>query len=487
MEKRYIIALDEGTTSARSVVYDIKTDKITAISNQKFKQYYPKNGWVEQDPIDIWNAQKKTLNDVLSTININEVIGIGITNQRETVIAWNKETGEPIYNAIVWQCRRTSEMIDNIPKNIKTKIKNKTGLIPNAYFSASKIKWILDNVPKAKELAKKNQLCIGTVDSFLAYKLTGEFVTDTTNASRTMIFNINTLKYDKELLEYFGIPESCLPKVVDSNYEVGNCLEYPFPLCGIIGDQQSSLVGQACLKPGMAKATYGTGCFILMNMGQIAPKSKNMLSTIAYTINGKTYYALEGSVYSACNAINCLKDNLGLYDNVNDTAQICNSVSSTEGVYFVPAFTGLGAPYWTDNTRGAIFGMSLATNKKHIIRACFESIAYNTAIIINDMSNNEISIKELHVDGGGSKNTFLCQFQADILKKNILKSAISDSTAMGAVYMVGLSKKIFNLTKIQENYKVENTFKPTISKAKKDELLEGWNKAVETTIKHGIN
>lgn len=487
MEKRYIISLDEGTTSVRTILYDIHKKQIVAKVQKPFPQYYPRPGYVEQDANEIWLAQKSTLDEVLKNINPQEVIGIGITNQRETVIAWDKTTGKPIYRAIVWQCRRTSDEINDINPSMKTKIKNKTGLIPNAYFSASKIKWLFDNVPKVKALAEKNELCIGTVDSFLAFKLTGKFVTDTTNASRTMLFNINTLKWDKELLSYFKIPESCLPTVVDSNEEIGDCLEYPFPLCGIIGDQQSSLVGQACIRKGMAKATYGTGCFVLLNIGTEVIKTKKMLCTIGYTINGKTTYALEGSVYSACNAIDWLKNNLGLYDDVNQTASMCNMVESTDNVYFVPAFTGLGAPYWNDNAKGTILGLTLGTTKNHIVRACIESIAYNTNSVIQEMINSDnINIKELHVDGGGSKNTFLLQFQADILQRNILKSSFSESTAMGAIYMVGLCKKIFTLKTIEYSYLVSASYKPTKTRSERDKLVNGWNNAVKTAINHKI-
>ena len=486
MDKKYIIALDEGTTSARSVVYDIIKNEIVTISQLPIKQYYPNAGWVEEDANEIWKTQKQTLDNVLKEIDPSEIIGIGITNQRETVVAWDKATGKPIYNAIVWQCRRSSNIIDKIPTDMRRKIKTKTGLIPNAYFSASKIKWIFDNVPEARLLAKKNQLCIGTIDSFLAFKLTGLFVTDTTNASRTMLFNINTMSWDPTLLEYFNIPISCLPVVVDSNFEIGMCKEYPFPLCGIIGDQQSSMVGQACLKKGMAKATYGTGCFILLNIGDKVIKSNKMLCTVGYTINGKTTYALEGSVYSACSSVDWLKNNLNLYENVKDVSDICESIESTNNVYFVPAFTGLGAPYWNDNCMGTMVGLTLATTKNHIIRACIESIAYNTYSVINEMTSNDLNIKELHVDGGGSKNNFLLQFQSNILQRKIIKSKFSESTAMGAIYMVALCKKLYTTKNIDENYAIENTYIPKIKLSERNKLFDGWENAVKTTIYHGI-
>ena len=485
MKKRYVISLDEGTTSCRTVVYDIKTQEIVLKEQKSFAQYYPHPGWVEQDPNEIWKTQKSTLDKVLKTINPEEVIGLGITNQRETVIAWDKATGKPVYNAIVWQCRRTSADIDNISPSMKNKIKNKTGLIPNAYFSASKIKWLFDNVPAVRLLADKNQLCVGTVDSFLAYKLTGHFVTDTTNASRTMLFNINTLEWDDELLKYFNIPKSCLPTVVDSDQNLGMCTNYPFPLCGIIGDQQASLVGQSCIRKGMAKATYGTGCFILLNAGNEVVKTQKMLCSVGYTIHGRTTYVLEGSVYSACSAIDWLKSNMNMYKNVQETADICNNVKSTDGVYFVPAFTGLGAPYWNDNAKGAILGLTLGTTKDHIIRACIESIAYNTNDVIQEMTNfDNALIKELHVDGGGSKNKFLLQFQADILGETIIKSKFTESTALGAIYMVLLSQNLFSLKDIENNYRIEAFYTPTKSTAERNALISGWENAVRTTIHH---
>ncbi len=484
MEKRYIIALDEGTTSLRAILYDTKTNDIVHTEQMPFKQYYPKSGWVEQDAEEIWNYQKKTLDDLITNANISpdSIIGLGITNQRETVVAWDRTTGKPIHRAIVWQCRRTAKYIEKLPKNIVRKIKNKTGLIADAYFSASKMKWIIDNIPKANKLIAKKELCIGTIDSFLAFKLTGKFVTDTTNASRTMLFNINTMDWDKELLEYFGIPRHTLADIVSCNEDIGQCLDYPFSLCGMIGDQQSSLFGQACLKKGMTKATYGTGCFILMNVGAERVKNKTTLCTIGYTIDSKTTYALEGSVFSACNAINWLKHNLGLYDDVRETSDICYSTPDNDGVYFVPAFTGLGAPYWDSFARGTITGMTLATNKAHIIRACIESIAYNTYSIIKTMSNKTIPIKELHVDGGGSKNEFLLQFQSNMIQRNVIKSYQVESTALGAIYMVALSKKVMTLQDITKLYKVKNIYKPNMSRYTRDQLFDKWENAVKTTI-----
>jgi len=485
MNKKYIIGIDAGTTSVRTILYDTVKNEIVYKSQLSFKQYYPKNGWVEQDANEIWSCQKKTLDDTLNQISSSEVFGIGITNQRETVVAWDRSTGKPIYNAIVWQCRRTSKMVEKLPLYIKKKIKAKTGLIPNAYFSATKIKWILDNVPSAKKLLAKNQLCFGTIDSYLAFKLTGKFVTDTTNASRTMLFNIHTMQWDDELLEYFKIPLDSLPKIIDSNFEVGNCVDYNIPLCGIIGDQQSSLVGQACLKKGTAKATYGTGCFILLNIGKDIVKTKDLLCTVAYTINGKTTYALEGSIYSACNSIDWLKNNLQLFNDYSEIDKMCNSLNSNDDVYFVPAFTGLGAPYWDDNSKGTLLGLTLAHDKRHIVRATLESIAYNTYSVIKEIIKKGINVKELHVDGGGSKNQFLLQFQSNILQRNIIKSKVSESTAMGAIYMVGINKKIFTLKQIENNYKQEKIYTPALTLSERNKLYKGWEIAIKTTKYNG--
>ncbi len=484
MEKKYIIALDEGTTSVRSVLYDVTTHQIVAISQKPFKQFYPKSGWVEQDANEIWTKQIQTLDELITSNNIDpdSVIGLGITNQRETVVAWDKTTGEPIYHAIVWQCRRTSDYIDKIPNTIKRKIKDKTGLIADAYFSASKMKWIIDNVPTAKKLLQKQNLCFGTIDTYLAFRLTGKFVTDTTNASRTMLFNINTMQWDNDLLEYFKIPRHTLAQVVSCNEIIGQVKGYPFELCGMIGDQQSSLVGQACFKKGMTKTTYGTGCFILMNVGNERIKSKSTLCTIGYTIDGKTTYALEGSVFSACNAIDWMKNNLGLYEDVATTSDICEKLDGNGDVYFVPAFTGLGAPYWNSYTKGSILGMTLATTKDHIIRACIESIAYNTYDIIKAMSNKQISIQEVHVDGGGSKNRFLLQFQSNIIQRPVIKSMESESTALGAIYMAGLAKKIFTVNDIANLYQIKQTYKPNISRHNRDILMSKWDNAVKTVI-----
>ena len=480
--KKYIIGIDEGTTSCRSVLYDITKNEIVDISSCSFKSIYPKSGWVEQNAEQIYRCQLKTIKNLISKVGEKNIIALGITNQRETVVAWNKQTGKPVYNAIVWQCRRTADFIASIPQNMLSKIKQKTGLIADAYFSASKIKWLIDNVPEVNNLLKQDNLCIGTMDSFLAYKLTGKFVTDTSNASRTMLFNIHTLDWDDELLNYFNIPRSALPKVISSSEIVGNVLKYNFPLASIIGDQQSSLFGQGCFDLGKAKATYGTGGFIFLNTGKKPIIIDKLLSTVAYTINNQTYYALEGSIYSASSTVNFMKDNLGFFFNPADTASMAKSVKNTNGVYFVPAFTGLGTPYWNSNARAIICGINFDTKPEHIVRAGLESMAYNTKDILDCMLKNDISIKELKVDGGCSKNTFLLQFLADITNVKVIKNKESEATAMGAVFLAGLATKTFNLSGIKKIIKSSDIYKTNMSQNVRDWLYFGWKNAVDMAL-----
>ncbi len=475
---RYIIGLDEGTTSARSVVFDVKTKKIIATEKATFSQIYPKVGWVEQDAEEIAKAQFSTLKKVLKNLPLKEVIGIGITNQRETIVAWDKNTGKPIYNAIVWQCRRTSDDIEKLSNNTKKLIKDKTGLIPDAYFSASKIKWIIDNVKDAKKLINARRLCVGNINTYLAYLLTGEFVTDTTNASRTMLFNIHSLDWDSELLKIFGVPREILPNIIACDKIIGPCKDFAnIPLCGMIGDQQSSLFGQSCISIGMAKSTYGTGGFTLINTGKKIHLSDKLLSTVAYTIGDKTTYAIEGSIYSACSTLEWLQNSLGLIDHPATANRLALTLKDNDGVYFVPAFTGLGAPYWNDNTRGTIVGLSFNSTKAHICRSVLESIAYNTRAIVDEMTK-EVKIKELRVDGGGSNNTFLLQFQADMINKNIVKGESSEATAMGAIYMAGLATKTFTIEDIKNMYKEEVCYTPKMKRTQADKYYDGWNKAV---------
>ena len=487
--KRYILGLDEGTTSARTLVYDANTNTIINTTNEKFKQYFPQPGWVEHDANEIWTVMQRTMNKAIkdSGINPEEIIGIGITNQRESIVAWNKETGESICPSIVWQCRRTKDYCDSIKHSIRKYIKKNTGLIVDPYFSATKIKWILENNKTAQALLKENKLCIGTIDSYLSFKLSkGEmFITDTSNASRTMLFNINTLTWDKKLLNYFGIPESILPTVVSNGKQLGVAhTKYgDFPIGAILGDQQSSLFGQGCFTKGLAKATYGTGCFILSNTGDTPINNKKMLSTIAWTINGKTTFAQEGSIFNAGTVVNWLIDNLKVLESNKQSSEICSSITSTNGVYFVPAFTGMGAPYWSADSTGSITGITRGTTKNEIIRAGLESMAYNTYDIVSSMESENIAIKELRVDGGVTRNEFLMQFQADILGKKIVKPASTECTALGAIYMAGLSLGHFkSLKEIQTKIEIKTEYKNTMKQSTRESLLDGWHKAVRKTI-----
>ena len=487
--KRYILGLDEGTTSARALVYDAVDNSIINITNEKFKQYFPNPGWVEHDANEIWEVMQRTLNKAIkdSGIKHEEIIGLGITNQRESIVAWNKDTGESICPSIVWQCRRTKDYCDKIPSKMRRYIKENTGLIVDPYFSATKIKWILDNSSKANQLLEKNKLCVGTIDSYITFRLTkGEkFITDTSNASRTMLFNIKTLKWDEKLLKYFNIPENILPEVVSNGKPLGIAhTKYgDIAIGSILGDQQSSLFGQGCFSVGLAKATYGTGCFILSNTGDNIAENPKMLSTIAWTINNKTTYAQEGSIFNAGTVVNWLIDNVGILKSNKESSDICNSLSGTNGVYFVPAFTGMGAPYWNSTSTGSIVGLTRGTTKNEIIRAGLESIAYNTCDILTCMENKKLSIKELHVDGGVSRNDFLMQFQADMLGKKVVKPSSTECTALGTIFMAGLSLGHFkSLTEIKSKVQISKVYKNTFSTKQREDLLNGWHKAVKKTI-----
>lgn len=493
MQKRYIIALDEGTTSCRTLIYDTLTQKIVAVKNKPFEQIFPHEGWVEHNATEIWNAQFSTLVEACGAVpgfKFSQVYGIGITNQRETVVAWDRRTGEPICNAIVWQCRRTAKMIEEtLSVTQKNNITEKTGLIPDAYFSGSKIAWILDNVDGARQLADDGNLMVGTIDTWLIYKLTdGEtFVTDVTNASRTMLFNIHTLDWDEELLGYFNIPRNILPGVVMSSGVVGSAkiFEQSIPISGIAGDQQSALFGQCCFNRGEAKNTYGTGCFILMNTGSVPMKSKNrLLTTIAWGVDGQITYALEGSIYNAGASVQWLRDQLGFIKNSEDSEKCALEVNDTEGVYVVPAFTGLGAPYWDMNARGIITGLTRGANKNHIVRATLESIAYSAKDIFEAMeSDSGIDLQTLRVDGGASKNDFLMQFQADLLGCELQRPASIESTALGAVYLAGLSTGAFrDYDDIRHINEIQKTFNRTMSKKDIKTRLDGWHKAVKLAL-----
>lgn len=493
MEKfmsKYILGLDEGTTSARTLIYDVESNEIINITNEKFTQYFPKPGWVEHDANEIWDVMMRTMHKAIKDTGIKhkDIIGLGITNQRESVVAWDKTTGESICPSIVWQCRRTEPICEKIPKRMRKYIKKTTGLIVDPYFSATKIKWILEHSKKAQKLLKEDKLCVGTIDSYLTFRLTNgeKFITDTSNASRTMLLNINTLTWDDRLLKYFGIPRNILPEVVSNGSILGTAHTKvgDIAIGSILGDQQSSLFGQGCFEKGLAKATYGTGCFILSNSGETPIATDKMLSTVAWTINGKTSYALEGSIFNAGTVVNWLIDNLKVMESNKQSSEICSSLENgTEGVYFVPAFTGLGSPYWSATSTGTITGITRSTTKDHIIRAGLESMAYNTYDIVTNMESKGISIKELHVDGGVSRNEFLMQYQSDILGKKVIKPSSSECTALGTIYMTGLSLGYFkSIRDIKSRIKYVKTYTNTFNSKKRQNLLKGWHDAVKRTI-----
>lgn len=487
--KRYIIGLDEGTTSARTLIYDIKTNKIVSIVNEKFKQYFPKPAWVEHDANEIWDVLEKTMYSAIkeAKIKFEDIIGIGITNQRESIVAWNKKTGKSVCPSIVWQCRRTSAYCASLKNNLKKYIKKSTGLIVDAYFSATKIKWLLENNSKVKKLLDEDNLCIGTMDSFIAYKLTNgeKYITDTSNASRTMLFNINTLNWDNKLLKKFNIPKSILPEVVSNGHELGMAHTKlgDIPIGSILGDQQSSLFGQGCFEKGLAKVTYGTGAFILSNTGDTPIHNKKMLTTIAWTINSKTTYALEGSIFNAGTVVNWMIDNLQILESNKISSDISNNLSDTNEVYFVPAFTGMGAPYWSSNSKGAIVGLTRGTTKDHIIRAGLESMAYNTYDIIKCMQDKDINIKELRVDGGVSRNDFLMQFQSDILAKKVVKANSSECTALGTIYMTALALGYFkSISDIKKIIVPSKVYTNKLNQNVRHQLIDNWHKAVKQTL-----
>ena len=493
MEKKYIVALDQGTTSSRAVVFD-KNGDIVSVSQKEFTQIFPKSGWVEQDPMEIWACQSGVMREAIEMTSINpkEIAAIGITNQRETTIVWDKNTGKPIYNAIVWQCRRTSKICDELKmKNLEPVIKEKTGLIIDAYFSATKIKWILDNVKGAREKAERGELLFGTVDTWLIWKLTNRkvHVTDYSNASRTMMFNIKELKWDEDILEELNIPMSMLPEVKPSSYIYGNTdihiLGEEVPIAGCAGDQQSALFGQTCFEKGSAKNTYGTGCFLLMNTGDKLVKSKNgLLTTIAWGIGDEVTYALEGSIFMGGASIQWLRDDLRMLKHASDSEDYANKVEDTNGVYVVPAFTGLGAPYWDMYARGTILGLSRGAKKEHIIRATLESIAYQTKDVLSAMEeDSNILLKDLRVDGGASKNNFLLQFQSDILNVNIHRPKIVETTALGAAYLAGLAVGFYkDFESIKSNFKSDKNFIPHMEEEKRKKLYKGWKKSVSRAL-----
>ena len=489
--RKYIIALDQGTTSSRAIVFD-KNQNILGVSQKEITQIYPKEGWVEHNPMEIWASQYGVLQEVMAKININpkDIAAIGITNQRETTIVWDKTTGEPIYNAIVWQCRRTSKMIDQLKDSgIDKYVQKKTGLIPDAYFSATKIKWILDNVEGAREKADKGELLFGTVDTWLTWKMTeGEVhVTDYTNASRTMLYNIRELKWDEELLRIFNIPLSMLPQVKSSSevYGYTSLKEWRVPIAGIAGDQQAALFGQTAFNKGEAKNTYGTGCFLLMNTGEELVESKEgLLTTIAIGIENKVQYALEGSVFVGGAVIQWLRDELKLISDASDSEYFASKVKDNGGVYLVPAFVGLGAPYWDMYARGTIFGLTRGTNKNHIIRAALESIAYQSKEVMETMEKeSNIKIKRLKVDGGASKNKLLMQFQSDIMNVEVSRPIITETTALGAAYLAGLAVGFWkDRNELSKGWYESERYHPNMVEEDRNKLYSKWKKAVERSL-----
>lgn len=489
---KYILALDQGTTTSRVALVDEK-ETIVSVLSREFPQIYPREGWVEHDPMDIWSSQYGVMMETVakSGISPRDIAAIGITNQRETTILWDKTTGKPVYNAIVWQCRRTADMIEELKsKGWAEKITAKTGLIPDAYFSASKIKWILDNVEGARKRAERGELLFGTVDSWLIWKLTDGKVhaTDLTNASRTMLFNINTLDWDDELLALFGVPRSILPKVQSSGgiFGYANIGGEQIPIAGVAGDQQAALFGQNCFEKGEAKNTYGTGCFLLMNTGESRPVSKNgLLTTLAATLEGENaQYALEGSVFIGGAVIQWLRDEMRFFTESRDAEYYAKKVPDTGGVYIVPAFTGIGAPYWDMYARGSIFGITRGTKREHIIRAAQESIAYQSADLVTAMEKDTgVKLKTLNVDGGASRDGFLMQFQADILDTEVVKPASHESTALGVALLAGLTVGVWRgKDAVKALKKTHRIYSPTMSETERQGKLKKWHKAVERSL-----
>jgi glycerol kinase len=498
MDGRYIMALDQGTTSSRALVYDRLEGRIASVRSMQLTQHYPKPGWVEHDPLEIWETQLEVLKDAAASIKLplEKVSCIGITNQRETVIVWDKKTGRPVHNAIVWQCRRTADICNILKVNSYDDIiQEKTGLVIDAYFSGTKIKWILDHVEGARLKAEAGELLAGTVDTWLVWKLTGgrSHVTDYSNASRTMLFNINTLKWDDELLKALDIPACMLPSLVQTSGFIANTAEEvlgaAIPISGIAGDQQSALFGQACFEKGSAKNTYGTGCFILMNTGNKPVKSQNrLLSTIAWVIDGKAEYALEGSVFNAGSAIQWLRDELRLIGSAPEADFEAEAVPNTGGVYIVPAFTGLGAPYWDMYARGTIVGLTRGTRREHVIRAVLEAIAFQSRDVFEAMqADSGISIRELKVDGGASVSNFLMQFQADIMNVRVRRPEITETTALGAVYLAGLGMGIWNSREeIAQSWKLGREYEPEIQENDRNDLYKNWKRAVDRSLKWDV-
>ena len=491
MEKEYVMALDQGTTSSRAVIFD-RQGKVVSIAAKEFKQIYPMPGWVEHDPVEIWDSQMEAARLALDSVNLSpqQISAVGVTNQRETTLIWDRESGRPVYNAIVWQCRRTAPACSKIKKTkFAQKIRQKTGLVIDAYFSATKVQWILSQQKKIRRAAEKGELAFGTVDSWLMYNLTGKklHITDYSNASRTMLYNISDLSWDEEILEYFDIPGQILPAVKPSSEIYGSTSPTAFlglevPVAGIIGDQQGALFGQTCFRKGLSKNTYGTGCFLLMNIGGRPVLSrKNLLTTVAWGIGRKIEYALEGSIFIGGAVVQWLRDGLRIIQQASESQRLASSLSSNDGVYFVPAFVGLGAPYWDMYARGAILGITRGTTPAHIARAALESIAYQTRDVLECMEEDSgTKLKELRVDGGATANEFLMQFQADILGVPVVIQETTETTALGAAYLAGLATEFWkDQQQIAANYTVKRKFIPRMSSKQRESLYRKWKMAVE--------
>jgi len=487
MSAKYILALDQGTTSSRAILFD-QRGTIKSLKQIEFQQIFPKSGWVEHDPLEIWTSQLHVVHTILNEINVEEIAAIGITNQRETTVVWDRTTGKPVYNAIVWQDRRTADITEQLKKDgYGPTFKQKTGLVIDPYFSATKIKWILENVPGVKEKAENGELAFGTIDSWLVWNLTnGEHhITDVTNASRTLLYNIHELVWDEQLLKIFGIPQSILPEVRPSSTVYGSVVKNLFgseiPISGIAGDQHAALFGQNCIEPGMAKNTYGTGCFMLMNTGITPVQSNhNLLTTIAWQFDDKVEYALEGSIFIGGAVVQWLRDGLGIIKSSEEVEKLALEVEHTEGVYLVPAFSGLGAPYWDPYARGIIVGLTRGTNRAHIARSAIESIGYQSFDLLKAMeADSKIRLKQLRVDGGAAVNNMLMQFQADLLRVPVIRPTITETTALGAAYLAGLAVGFWkNQDEISSQWESERKFEPCMSQNKINRLHSGWLKAV---------
>lgn len=492
--KKYILALDQGTTSSRAILFD-HDGQIVASAQKEFTQYYPKAGWVEHDAMEIWGTQSGVMKEVIATAGVEaeEIAAIGITNQRETTVVWDRETGKPVYHAIVWQCRRTAGFCDELKaRGLEDYVRTNTGLVIDAYFSGTKVNWILNNVEGAREKAEAGKLAFGTIDTWLIWNLTkGKVhVTDYSNASRTMLYNIRDLKWDEKMLKEMDVPASVLPEVKPSSEVYGmtdpSMFGVEIPIAGIAGDQQAALFGQACFEPGMAKNTYGTGCFMLMNTGEeIVPSKNGLLTTMAWGVDGKVEYALEGSIFIAGASIQWLRDELQLINDAKDSEYFATKVKDSNGVYVVPAFVGLGAPYWDMYARGTILGLTRGANRNHIIRATLESIAYQTRDVLEAMQEDSgIQLQALKVDGGAVANNFLMQFQSDILDVPVYRPVVAETTALGAAYLAGLAVKFWDSKEvIAKKWAIDREFEPQMAESKRTDLYSGWKKAVGRAAK----